>query len=470
MSDASQASAAIVPAPSAAASRPRIFAATFVSEIAVGAHVGGVGALIALLSVDFGLPISHFAILGSFLGVGMVGFSLLSKWLMKATAGMVLQLAATLVIVGALGLAFAPWANVAIASGLSVALGTSLVILIVPAVLAGPRRARDIALANGASSAASIVSPLLYGLFASIPWLEGRWAALMLALPAIYVLATIRHVDFVDTPSAFAERWAGRRTKRRKDLADKFGAVESVQAFGGAEQVAEDEMGRAALPQAAGAVHEPNISQGRAPVTKKQRIQVGMGLARVALSLVAEFALYTWGVARLLEIGVPNATAATLGAVFPLGMAAGRLSAGILIRWRYIFVTSIAASMIGTIIIGTGTSLPWLIFGLLLAGCGNALLYPITVDDLVAQPSLSANRAAALSALSGGVVVFIMPILLAWVQQFLSLGHSLLLLFPITLLLFVLPSGRHSSTVRRSRRRGKRIDAEIHNSPAPRVQ
>ncbi|GGG72787.1 MFS transporter [Corynebacterium pelargi] len=426
--------------------RPRIFAATFVSEIAVGAHVGGVGALIALLAQDFDLPISHFAILGSFLGVGMVLFSLLSKWVMDATAGMLLKASSVMVILGAIGLAFAPWANLAIASGLSVALGTSLVILIVPSVLAGPNRARDIALANGASSAASIASPLLYGLFASLPLVEGRWAALMLAFPALYVMVTIRNVDFVHTPSAFAERRAGRKGKRRRDLADAFGKVPSVKAFGGAENVADDELARAAVASSAQSVHVSSFhdapSQRLPKASKRERRQIKVGLLRVALSVVAEFALYTWGVARLLDIGVPNATAATLGAVFPLGMAAGRLSAGVLIRWRYIFHTSVACAMLGTIIIGTGTSSAVVVVGLLVAGMGNALLYPITVDDLVAQPSLSPNRAAALSALAGGVVVFAMPLVLAWMQNFLTLGHSLLLLFPVTLVLFLIPNGR----------------------------
>ncbi|AZA12392.1 MFS transporter [Corynebacterium gerontici] len=424
--------------------RPRIFAATFVSEIAVGAHVGGVGALIALLAQDFQLPISHFAILGSFLGVGMVLFSLLSKWLMEATAGMVLKASSTMVILGALGLAFAPQANLAIISGLSVALGTSLVILIVPSVLAGPNRARDIALANGASSAASILSPLMYGLFASVPFLHGRWAALMLAIPAIYVMVTIRNVDFVHTPSAFAERRAGRKGKRRRDLADAFGKVRSVKAFGGPKNVADDELARAAVASSANSVHVSSFKDDhRLPKPNKQeRRQVKIGLLRVALSLVAEFALYTWGVARLIDIGVPNATAATLGAVFPLGMAAGRLSAGVLIRWRFIFHASILGAMLGTIIIGTGQTLPVLVAGLLIAGAGNALLYPITVDDLVALPSLSPNRAAALSALAGGVVVFAMPLILAWLQHYLSLGQSLLLLFPVTLVLFLLPNGR----------------------------
>ena len=81
-------------------------------------------------------------------------------------------------------------------------------------------------------------------------------------------------------------------------------------------------------------------------------------LVRVALSAVTEFALYTWGVARLIETGISTATAATLGAVFPLGMAIGRLSAGLVIRWRHIFTASIAVSIVGTFIVGVGRQPP----------------------------------------------------------------------------------------------------------------
>ncbi|APT85205.1 MFS transporter [Corynebacterium aquilae] len=480
--------------------RPKIFAATFVSEISVGAHVGGVGALIVLLAQSFGTSINTFTILSSFLGIGMIVYSLISPWIMRATAGLVLKTSSTMVILGALGLAFAPWIWLVIVSGLLVGSGASLVILIVPAVLAGPRRARDIALANGASSAASIAAPLLYGFFDSLPHVQGRWAALMLALPAVYVLATIRSIDFVDTPSAFAERLHNKvGRKRAKDLADAFGTVSSVRAFGGAENVADDELARAAVAQAGSPVHVPDLYAkhedpsfneqstravrarfglksskrkargvaGDAPKNRKgfkprlstpavvtrtkERIQyrtkrelfyMASCLVRVALSLVTEFALYTWGVARLMEIGVQTSTAATLGAVFPLGMAAGRLSAGVLIKWRYIFPASVLASLSGGLIVGLGVSLPQLIFGLLIAGFGTALLYPITVDDMVALPKLSPNRAAALCSLGGGTTVFLLPLLLPLVQDVLTLGESLLLLAPVTIVLWLLPTGR----------------------------
>ncbi|WP_067780023.1 MFS transporter [Actinomyces vulturis] len=455
--------------------RPRIFAATFVSEIAVGAHVGGVGALMVLLANDFNTPVATFAILSSFLGVGMVVFSLLSRWLLQATAGTILRLAAYLVVFGAIGLAFAPWIWLVIVCGLLVGCGTSLVILIVPAVLAGPRRARDIALANGASSAASIAAPLVYGFCDSLPGVPGRWAALMLALPAMYVLATIRHIDFVNTPSAFAERWEGRKGRaRRKDLSDAFGPVSTVRAFGGAENVADDELARATLAHGATSVHVPDLGDydsvsvgavtDAAPsvmedhihpshtpqeqvltgLAGRRHLRIALNLLRVALSLVTEFSLYAWGVARLVENGVPTATAATLGAVFPLGMAAGRLSAGLLIRWRYVFVASIAASIVGTLMIGLGLHLPQIIAGLVIAGMGNALLYPITVDDLVAIDGLSPNRAAALCSLGGGVTVFVMPLILPLVGHYLSLAHSLLLLCPIALILYFIPTGRSS--------------------------
>ncbi|OKL46967.1 hypothetical protein BSR29_05430 [Boudabousia liubingyangii] len=438
-------------APSAASSRPRIFAATFVSELAVGANVGGVGSLIALLARTFGVEINDFAILGSFLGLGMMLFSLISRWLLEFTAGTILRLASYMVILGATGLAFAPFRWLIILSGLFTGLGSSLVILIVPAVLAGPRRARDIALANGASSAASVVTPLVYGFIDSIPGFQGRWAALIMTFPAIFVLATIKNVDFVNTPSAYAERWKGRRgRKRRKDFSDTFGEVGTVQAFGGPENVADDELARATMATSASNVHIPDLTVSEyVPASEAPNInhwlqfnRIFIGSFRVFLSLLPEFALYTWGVARLVQINVPVATAASLGAVFPLGVAIGRLSASFLIRWRYILSASVVATIVGTAIVSLGVNTPQLVAGLIIAGMGTALLYPITVDDLVALPGISANQAAAYSSLGGGAAVFLLPVILPLVQKTLSTGHSLLLLIPMVILMYALPNGR----------------------------
>ena len=80
--------------------------------------------------------------------------------------------------------------------------------------------------------------------------------------------------------------------------------------------------------------------------------------------------------------------------------------------------------------------------GLVLAGIGTALLYPIAVDDVVALPRLSPNRAAALCALGGGTTVFLVPVVLPLVQNYLSVGQSLLLLCPLTFALWLLPNGQ----------------------------
>ena len=462
-------------------SKPRIFASTFVSEISVGLQIGGVGALMVLLAKDFGMPVNSFAILGSFLGAGMVINAATSQfWMQKLTAGTIFKVASVGMITGALLLAFAPLFWLIILGGALTGLSGALIILLVPITLAGPRAARDIALANGASSTASIAAPMLYGLIASIPGASGRWGALALALPALWVLVKVQHIDFVETPSAYAERWAGRRgRKRRRDLADSFGPAAAVDTFGGEESVKDTQRARATMAtpahvthiadlsqsvdttesEAAAAVHEVLETTGTMqqvparyeeleqqhesakPASRRAHwILIAAGMLRIAIAAVPEFALSTWGGARLVEIGMTAPNAAALTAAFPLGLAAGRLSANFTIRWKGVFPASVGASILGAIMVGLAPNATVAIAGMSIAGIGTALLYPITVDDMTKIPGLHTRKAAALATIAGGITIFAMPLILQGVASFVSIGHALLIVTPISALLFLVPS------------------------------
>ncbi|OKL45894.1 MFS transporter [Boudabousia marimammalium] len=432
-----------------ASRRPRIFSVTMVSELTVGAHVGGAGALMYLLSRDFALPVSDFALLGSIMGVGMVVTALLSPLLMKASPDAIFYGASIMVIMGALLLAFGPSWSLVMLGTILCGLGISGSILIIPVVLQGPRRARDLALANGASSAASIATPLLYGFMESLPWVNARWSVLVLIIPCIVVLLIIRKINFKITPSAYAERWLGRRKRRRKDLSDAFPPVATVQAFGGPTQVSEDELGRATMPSALSSVHVTNLFEARkiGQLIKRHGSRAAnrmllIGLTRVALASATEAALYAWGIVRLINIGVPTSTAAFLGAIFPLGISLGRFSGSLTLKIPGIFQISCLLSIVGTIMIGWFNQPLIVVAGLAIAGLGTALLYPITIDDIFALPGLSNQRSAALGVLSSGAAIFATPMLLPVVASIMPLGMALLTLVPLTLVLMFLPTGR----------------------------
>ncbi|MBV7362922.1 hypothetical protein KRX54_00520 [Actinomycetaceae bacterium TAE3-ERU4] len=466
-------------------SQPRIFASTFVSELSVGLHIGGVGALIVLLAGDFGMPTNTFAILGSFVGAGMIlNASTCQWWMPRLTAGTIFHAASYMTILGALLLAFAPYYWLAIIGGGLTGLSAALTILLVPITLAGPRAARDMALANGASSTAAILAPLIYGVIGSIPGVDGRLGTLILLLPPIYVLRTIRHIDFVETPSAYAERWAGRRgRKRRKDLSDSFGPVATVQAFGGATHVKDSQRARATAASPTSVQHIPDISQTiedeepseamaamREAVNSEAAINhipkqfqeveeiihpepqhtkssapkmmIILSLARIAIASIPEFALSTWGAARLLNLGLSPANAAAIAAAFPLGLAIGRLTAGITIRNPHIFEISVTLAFIGSVMTGLAPNLAVAVTGMALAGMGVALLYPIAVDDLSKLPGLPTRKAAALATIAGGITIFVVPLLLPLIALFVSIGISIVIISPTILLLFLLPRGK----------------------------
>ncbi|CAA9325353.1 MAG: hypothetical protein AVDCRST_MAG40-1664, partial [uncultured Gemmatimonadaceae bacterium] len=77
--------------------------------------------------------------------------------------------------------------------------------------------------------------------------------------------------------------------------------------------------------------------------------------------------------------------------------------------------------------------------GLALAGAGVALLYPVTITDLVGTPGLAPGQAVSLGALASGAAVLSAPAALAAVSAEVDLRTAFLVTLPLLALLVAIP-------------------------------
>ena len=166
--------------------------------------------------------------------------------------------------------------------------------------------------------------------------------------------------------------------------------------------------------------------------------EVGLGWLRVVLAVAVEFCFVVWAVARLVATGLPTATAALLGSAFPIGMAVGRAIGPI--HWRdwSPVVPAGALAAAGTLLVSLFDVPAAVAVGLVVAGLGVALLYPVTLAALVAIPGLSPARLAAIGALASGTAILLAPAALAVLARVVDLRTAYLITLPILAALFIL--------------------------------
>jgi hypothetical protein len=148
-----------------------------------------------------------------------------------------------------------------------------------------------------------------------------------------------------------------------------------------------------------------------------------------------EFCFTIWAVARLRDTGVSTATAAVLGAAFPVGMATGRLLGPSLLGRVPMVPLAGVTTAVGAIVV-SAVDRPAVVTGaLVVAGIGVATLYPVTLADLVSTPNLAASHAASLGALASGAAILGAPVALAAVAGALGLRAAFLITLPLIALL-----------------------------------
>lgn len=173
-----------------------------------------------------------------------------------------------------------------------------------------------------------------------------------------------------------------------------------------------------AVPNMAGAAR-PAATEDR-PDIAPPGLEPGALLPRwidVLLAVSVEFCLVFWAADAFTEWhGAGPATAPILAALFLVGMALARTAATPLTTGRHPLRVILAAC--GTA--GAGFFAFWSIpgapgaaAGLLVAGLGVALLYPVTLSRVVAAWPHDMDRASARAALASGMAIGVAPLCLA---------------------------------------------------------
>ncbi|MHB2166935.1 MFS transporter [Alsobacter sp. R-9] len=134
------------------------------------------------------------------------------------------------------------------------------------------------------------------------------------------------------------------------------------------------------------------------------------------LTVATEFCMTVWGPSYLeTEVGLPRHLAVLAGAVFPLGMVAGRITGTLLMRRipedRFV-VPSIALAFVGFMLFWKAPVPPLALAGLLVAGLGVANLYPSGIAQALAAAGPATATAAARASFGSGFAILVAPLAL----------------------------------------------------------
>lgn len=347
---------------------------TGTAQAALGFSLTGLGACLLLLARDLGVPVGRLAWLPAGFGFGLLLVAAAGPLLMRPGPRPALRGGALTLAAGAALLATAAGPAAASAGALLLGVGGAAIVLVTPALLAGPGAAARLTKVYAAASASSVVGPALVGAVDASGVAGGR-LAMLVVVPPLVALAV---------------------------------------APGGP-------------PTAAAAPGTPAGASGPPPEGR----QVAVRWTRIVLAVAVEFCFTIWAAARLYETGVSAATAAVLGAAFPVGMALGRLSGPVLVRLPGLVPLSALTTAAGAVGVVAADRPAVVTAALAVAGAGVATLYPVTLADLVATPNLRQAHAASLGALASGVAILGAPTGLAAVAGAAGMRAAFLVTLPV---------------------------------------
>ncbi len=335
----------------------------FAIQAAVGWCLGGLGPVLILGARDLNVPRYQLAWLGSAFGFTLLGAGLLGRRALSRGPAPVVAVGALLLLAGTALLGFGDRLSLLGAGGLLQGAGCSAFVIATPALVGTDDRSHRLAVAVGASSVAGLIAPGAVAL-ADRLFTTGRVA---LILPLLWVI-----------PAALT-------TTRRRSPAGTLSAVSVT-------------------------------SSGRMTASTWWR------WLAIVLAVSAEFCFWTWGAARLVDGGATDSVASGLAAAFAVGMAVGRLVGPRGLR-SPVLVSAVVTSLAGVLVVfGGGVTV--LIAGLFLAGLGIAVLYPVLLDFLLADPSLPEQRLIALAAYASGVAITITPALLGVLDRIMPIRYG----------------------------------------------
>jgi len=363
---------------------------------AMGFFGASIGVLIVMLSEQFGVRPATLSWMGSAFGVGLLLAAVAGPTLLRRGPRPVLVGAALGYSIGVSLIALAPTLPL-VALGVAIqALAGAGVILVIPTLLTGSRAAARITRVNAVASITGILSPMVIGGMIAAG-VEGR-LALLLSVGVMLLVAVV----------------AARAPEPRPDV-------------------------RIPSPDAAAAPHPtsrpatPAGSTDRADdvVRRPSKATVARRWLAIVLAVAAEFSFAVWAVARLAESGLDTATAATLGAAFPVGMGVGRVVGPWLIARVPAVPSGAAVAALGTLLVVLGASWPMIAVGLVLAGFGLATLYPVTLVRLMTVPGLPPSLGSSLGALASGTAITVAPTVVGVLGDAADMRLAFLLVLPM---------------------------------------
>jgi MFS family permease len=348
------------------------------AQAGLGYLVAGFGPYLAGISAELDRPRGELVWLTMTFGAGLVLTAVTGPTVLRAGSGRVLRAACALIAVGAVAMALSPLLALAGTGSVMVGVGCALIALATPSLLRGPGAAKRIVVAVGVASAAGVCAPLAFGALETLG-LPGRWAILA-AVPVLLAAAVHR----------------------------------TVRAPGDAAAAA-----------------------GPIPVGP-----AAIGWLGIVLSVACEFCFVVWGVARLVDTGVPLGTASALGAGFGVGMAVGRLVGPRFVDRPWAVPAAAGLTIAGTMVVYLAQHPYAVTAGIVVASVGIAPLYPITLGRLVAVPDLADRHSASIGSLASGTAILAAPAALGWLDGQIGLREAFLLPIPLMLILIVLTRRR----------------------------
>jgi fucose permease len=136
----------------------------------------------------------------------------------------------------------------------------------------------------------------------------------------------------------------------------------------------------------------------------------------ITLSVATEFCLVVWSPSYLESaVGLSREWAAVAVMAFPVGIIAGRVvGAFALTRLRdeQVVLPSLAIAFCGFFLFWLGTQTGTAVAGLLITGLGVANLFPVSLSLAIGRAGAATNTATARSSLATGVALIVAPLML----------------------------------------------------------
>lgn len=135
----------------------------------------------------------------------------------------------------------------------------------------------------------------------------------------------------------------------------------------------------------------------------------------------AEWSIGAWGAGFLVDVaGTTEAAAALLMTVFFGAMVVGRLVGGVVARSAeppVVLLTSTGIAMVGAVLLLVAQSAPPVVLGLLIAGLGISMLFPMLLALAMSTAPGAADAASARAFIAGGTAVLVAPLTLGAVAD-----------------------------------------------------